>query len=97
MILLLITYDVNTQTEAGKRRLRHVARLLENRGQRVQFSVFECPLDPAQIVELRAALEATIDQEKDSLRYYYLGANWERRVVHVGAKASYNPQGPLIV
>lgn len=97
MVLLLITYDVSTADDAGKKRLRRVARLLENRGQRVQNSVFECWLDPAQYTELRAAIESAIDPDRDSVRYYHLGANWKRRVDHVGAKPSYDPQGPLII
>jgi CRISPR-associated protein Cas2 len=97
MTLILITYDVNTGTAAGRKRLRRVAKLLENRGQRVQNSVFECLLDPAQLSELRASLEGVIDKNTDSLRYYFLGENWKRRVDHVGAKATYDPQGPLIL
>ncbi|MDX2176508.1 MAG: CRISPR-associated endonuclease Cas2 [Candidatus Sumerlaeia bacterium] len=96
-MMVLITYDVNTETKAGQKRLRHVAKLLENRGQRVQNSVFECLLDPAQFTELRGNLESAIDKERDSLRYYYLGANWHRRVEHIGAKPTYDPQGPLIL
>lgn len=96
-MMVLITYDVETQTDAGKRRLRQVAKLCENRGQRVQFSVFECLLEPALWVELRAKLRAAIDPATDSLRFYLLGANWERRVEHFGAKPSYNPAGPLIL
>ncbi|HNM46177.1 MAG TPA: CRISPR-associated endonuclease Cas2 [Candidatus Sumerlaeota bacterium] len=97
MTLLLITYDVNTETPEGKKRLRHVAKACENRGQRVQNSVFECLLDPAQIVQLRAELENIINPQTDSLRFYFLGSNWKRHVDHVGAKPSYDPQGTLIV
>lgn len=97
MTLVLITYDVNTQTKAGEGRLRRVAKICENHGQRVQNSVFECLVDPAQLAALRAQLESTIDSERDSLRYYFLGTNWKRRVEHVGAKPSYDPQGPLVL
>ena len=96
-MMVLITYDVQTQTEAGRRRLRHVAKLCENYGQRVQFSVFECLLDPSLWVLLRAKLLAAIDPATDSLRFYFLGAEWKRRVEHVGAKAGYDPEGPLIL
>lgn len=94
---VLITYDVATSTESGPRRLRQVAKACLDYGQRVQNSVFECKLEPAQLVALRARLEKIIDPQYDSLRYYHLGNNWERRVDHVGAKASYNIDGPLIV
>lgn len=96
-MLVLVTYDVNTETKAGQKRLRQVAKICENHGQRVQFSVFECLVDPAQWTELRRQLVEVIDQEKDSLRFYFLGKNWQRRVEQVGAKKSYDPQGPLIV
>jgi CRISPR-associated protein Cas2 len=96
-MMVLVTYDVETQTDAGKRRLRQVAKLCQNYGQRVQFSVFECLLEPALWVELRAKLLATIDPSKDSLRFYFLGANWQGRVEHTGAKPGYNPEGPLIL
>jgi CRISPR-associated protein Cas2 len=95
--MVLITYDVNTTTSEGRRRLRKVARHCLNYGQRVQFSVFECVVDPAQFRKLRNLLESTIDPETDSLRYYQLGANWRRRVVHVGAKPTYDPEGTLIL
>ncbi len=96
-MLVLVTYDVNTETPEGRKRLRHVAKLCENRGQRVQKSVFECLVDPAQWAELRHRLIAKIDEEKDSLRFYFLGSNWKPRIEHVGAKAAYDPEGPLIV
>ena len=94
---LLITYDVATTTSAGRRRLRHTAKACEDFGQRVQNSVFECKVDPAQFVQLKARLLDIIDQESDSLRFYNLGAEWDRRVEHHGAKPSLNPDGPLIV
>lgn len=96
-MLVLVTYDVNTETAAGRKRLRRVARACENFGQRVQFSVFECLVDPGQWSALRFRLIEEIDQELDSLRFYFLGSNWKRRVEHVGAKPAYDPEGPLIV
>lgn len=96
-MMVLVTYDVNTETDGGKRRLRKVAKQCEDYGQRVQNSVFECLVDPVQFAQLRKRLEAIIDIEKDSLRYYFLGANWKRRVEHVGAKSTYDPEGVLMV
>jgi CRISPR-associated protein Cas2 len=95
-MMVLITYDVNTQTNAGKKRLRKVAKQCENYGQRVQNSVFECVIDPARLKHLQALLEKLIDPEKDSLRYYYLGDKWQTRVRHVGAKPSLDLEGTLI-
>jgi CRISPR-associated protein Cas2 len=95
--MVLVTYDVNTETSEGKRRLRHVAKQCVNFGQRVQHSVFECLVDPVQLAELREKLERIIDHDKDSLRFYNLGDNWHRRVDHVGAKPTYDPQGPMVV
>lgn len=97
LMLVLVTYDVNVQTKEGQRRLRRVAKLCKNNGQRVQNSVFECLVDPAMWTMLRANLEAEVDPDTDSLRYYFLGKNWKRRVEHFGAKQSYDPEGPLIV
>lgn len=96
-MMVLITYDVNTETKEGKKRLRYVAKNCVNYGQRVQHSVFECLLDPVQLCELRGKLESIIDRDKDSLRFYNLGDNWHRRVDHVGAKPSYDPEGPMVV
>ncbi len=96
-MMVLVTYDVNTETPTAQKRLRRVAKICENRGQRVQNSVFECLVDPAQWTELRQKLIDTIDQGKDNLRFYFLGSNWKRRVEHCGAKPGYDPQGPLIV
>ena len=93
--MVLITYDVNTETPEGRKRLRLVAKECENVGQRVQKSVFECLVDPAQFVALKNRLEKIINKEQDSLRYYRLGANWQRRVEHGGANPSYNPEGFL--
>ena len=94
---MLITYDVATGDAAGRRRLRRVARLCQDYGQRVQYSVFECQIDPAQWARLRARLVNEIDEQEDSLRFYRLGANWRSRIEHAGAKASYDPDGPLVL
>jgi CRISPR-associated protein Cas2 len=96
-MLVLVTYDVNTENAAGRKRLRQVAKQCQNYGQRVQDSVFECILDPALLKQLQAKLEKIIDIEKDSLRYYYLGDEAHARVEHVGAKKSLDMGGPLIV
>ena len=93
---MLVTYDVNTETPAGRRRLRRVARACLDFGQRVQQSVFECEVDPAQWTALRARLLAEIDAAKDSLRFYRLGADGRRRVEHVGAKPALDLDGPLL-
>jgi len=94
---ILVTYDVSTVSDGGKRRLRQAAKVCLDYGQRVQNSVFECQLDPAQLVEMRSRLLAIIDTDKDSLRIYMLGKEWNRRVEHHGAKEGFNPQGPLVV
>jgi CRISPR-associated protein Cas2 len=96
-MMVLITYDVNTETAEGKRRLHKVAKQCQNYGQRVQNSVFECIIDPALFKQLQAKLEKIIDPEKDSLRYYYLGNEWRNRVEHVGAKPGIDLEGSLIV
>ncbi len=95
-MLMLVTYDVNTEDTAGRRRLRRVARACLDWGQRVQYSVFECEVDPAQWVALRARLVAEIDPATDSLRFYGLGADGARRVEHVGAKPKMDLDGPLV-
>lgn len=96
-MLVLITYDVSTTTDGGKKRLRRVAKQCVNFGQRVQNSVFECNVDPGQFAELKHRLEAIIDEDEDSLRYYFLGSNWKRKVEHVGAKPGYDSEGVLMV
>ncbi|MDH4120524.1 MAG: CRISPR-associated endonuclease Cas2 [Deltaproteobacteria bacterium] len=96
-MMVLVTYDVRTDSPAGQKRLRHVAKTCEDSGQRVQFSVFECLVDPAQWTMLRAKLIETIDPDEDSLRFYFLGANWKNRVEHVGAKPGYDPEGTIIL
>jgi CRISPR-associated protein Cas2 len=96
-VFVLVTYDVAVTAEGGVRRLRRVARACKDWGQRVQFSVFECIVDPAQWTMLKNRLMEEMDQEKDSMRFYFLGSNWERRVEHVGANKPLDQQGPLVV
>ncbi len=96
-MLVLITYDVNTETVAGRKRLRQVAKQCVNYGQRVQNSVFECVLDSTKCREVQHKLEQIIDNDKDSLRFYYLGNNYKSKVVHIGAKESFDVEGTLIV
>ena len=93
---MLVAYDVNTESVAGRRRLRRVARTCLDFGQRVQHSVFECEVDPAQWTALRARLVGEIDPTTDSLRFYRLGADGRRRVEHVGAKPAADLDGPLL-
>jgi len=95
--MVLVSYDVRTSEPGGAKRLRRVAKVSRNHGQRVQFSVFECIVDPAQWVKLRQALINEIDPEADSLRFYFLGANWRNRVEHIGAKVTVDQEGPLII
>jgi CRISPR-associated protein Cas2 len=95
-MMVLVSYDV-AQDENGSRRLRKVAKTCQNFGQRVQYSVFECLVDPGQWAALKSQLEKQIEPKYDSLRFYYLGANWQRRVEHIGAKPSINPEGTMIV
>jgi CRISPR-associated protein Cas2 len=94
---LLVTYDVNTTTREGRRRLRRTAKICLDYGQRVQNSVFECKVEPAQFLELKAKLLEVVNLSTDSLRFYNLGAEWGRRVEHLGVKPSMNPDAPLIV
>lgn len=96
-MLVVVSYDVNTTDRAGRRRLRRIARLCLDRGQRVQLSVFECEVDPAEWVALRARLIEEMDPEKDSLRFYFLGAEGKRRIEHVGAKEPLDLEGPLVL
>ena len=95
-MFVIVSYDVSTE-DGGQRRLRRVARACQDYGQRVQYSIFECMVDPAQWTFLRERLVSEIDPEKDSLRFYYLGSNWKRRVEHVGVRKSPDQDGPLIV
>lgn len=96
-MLVLITYDVNTETAAGKTRLRKVAKQCLNYGKRVQNSVFECILDYGKCREVKDILEKIIDKEKDSLRFYYLGNNYKNKVEHIGAKATFFVEDSLII
>lgn len=96
-MMVLVTYDVNTEDASGRRRLRRVARACQDNGQRVQKSVFECLVDPGQWTLLEDRLRGIINPETDSLRFYFLGSNWHGRVEHVGAKPGYDPEGPLII
>lgn len=95
-MLMLVTYDVKTDASGGRRRLRRVARACLDYGQRVQNSVFECEVSPAQWVALRERLIREIDMDHDSLRFYRLGAEGQKRIEHVGAKPSIDLQGPLL-
>ena len=96
-MLVLITYDVNTETASGKKRLRKVARQCENYGRRVQNSVFECILDQAQSVMLKQILSDIIDENVDSLRFYYLGNKYQTKVEHVGIERGIAVDQPLIL
>jgi CRISPR-associated protein Cas2 len=96
-MMVLITYDVSTETKEGQRRLRQVAKQCVNYGQRVQNSVFECSLDAAQLVMLQSKLCDLIDNSKDSLRFYLLGNHYENKIQHFGVKAGYDPNDTLIV
>lgn len=96
-MLVLITYDVCTDTAAGKTRLRKVAKQCVNYGQRVQNSVFECILDAAQCRKVQHILEEIIDPQTDSLRFYYLGNHYKSKVEHIGAKPAYEAEGILMV
>ena len=96
-MMVLITYDVNTEDSPGKKRLRQIAKQCVNYGQRVQNSVFECKLDAAQCRSLQAKLCAIIDEEKDSLRFYYLGNQYNRKIEHFGSKKAYDPEEVMII
>jgi CRISPR-associated protein Cas2 len=96
-MFVLVSYDVATSDEGGAKRLRRVAKTCKNYGQRVQYSVFECIVDPAQWAVFRQHLIDEIEPEYDSLRFYFLGANWRNRVEHIGAKPSIDQEGPLIL
>lgn len=96
-MLVLITYDVRTDSEAGQKRLRRVAKVCQDYGQRVQKSVFECLVDPEQWVRLKSRLLKEVNLDEDSLRFYFLGKNWKIRVEHVGVQIAYDPEGPLVV
>lgn len=95
-MMVLVSYDVSTIDAAGRRRLRNIAKACRDCGQRVQFSVFEVEVDPAQWTALKQRLAGLMDEERDSLRFYFLGSNWQRRVEHIGAKVAVDLNGPLI-
>jgi CRISPR-associated protein Cas2 len=97
LMLVVVTYDVSTEDTSGRRRLRRIAKACQNRGQRVQFSVFECDVDPAQWALLRAELIGLVDPDKDSLRFYFLGSGKRLKVEHVGAKPILDLDGPLVL
>lgn len=96
-MMVLVSYDVSTIDAKGKSRLRKVAKECVNYGQRVQNSVFEIDADYATVLKVKDKLLKLIDPKQDSLRFYYLGNNWERRIEHFGAKETYNPEGVLII
>lgn len=96
-MLVLITYDVNTEDAAGRKRLRRISKECVNFGQRVQNSVYECMLDAAQCRALQAKLCAIMDEKKDSLRFYYLGNKYENKIEHFGSKQTYLPDDPMII
>ena len=96
-MMVLISYDVKTSDAGGKKRLRKVAKECQNHAQRVQNSVFEADLDYSTFLKLKSRLIKLIDEENDSLRFYYLGNNWERRIEHIGSKPTYNPEGVIIL
>lgn len=95
-MFVLITYDVNTEDAAGRKRLRQVARACRNVGQRVQNSVFECQMDAAQLRITEATLEGIMDKGKDSLRFYILGSDYKNKIKHIGAKPSFDVTEALI-
>ena len=95
--MVLVSYDVSTSSAGGAKRLRRIAKVCKDYGQRVQFSVFECIVDPAQWALMRNKLIKIMDEKHDSLRFYFLGANWKPRVEHIGAKEAIDIEGPLIV
>lgn len=95
-MMVLITYDVNTESPEGKKRLRQVAKVCQNYGQRVQHSVFECVIDGMLLRKIQQQLDAIIDKEHDSIRYYFLGNNWKYKVEHIGVNHSFDIEGSLI-
>ena len=96
-MLILITYDVDTKDADGRSRLRRVAKACVDYGQRVQNSVFECLLSPKDYLKLKLRIEAIANPQKDSVRYYRLGAEYKSKIEHFGAKPGYDPEGPLIL
>ena len=96
-MMVLVTYDVETMSPTGEKRHRKVAKQCVNYGQRVQNSVFECIVDPAQFAELKYRLTEIIDKEKDSIRFYFLGSNWGGKIETIGVITSFNPESELII
>jgi CRISPR-associated protein Cas2 len=96
-MMVLVSYDVATTDKKGATRLRKVAKVCKDYGQRVQNSVFEVDVDYGTFLKVKEKLLNLIDKEHDSLRFYYLGNNWQRRVEHFGAKETYNPEGVIII
>jgi len=96
-MFVLVSYDVKTSEQGGARRLRRVAKVCKDYGQRVQYSVFECIVDPAQWTMMRQKLIDEIKEDSDSLRFYFLGSNWKHKVEHIGAKKAVDQEGPLII
>lgn len=96
-MLVAVSYDINTEDAAGRRRLRRIAKACQDYGQRVQFSIFECEVSPARWVELRARLLAILDPKVDSLRFYNLGADGQRRIEHVGTRPPLDLDAPLLL
>ncbi|MCD7867106.1 MAG: CRISPR-associated endonuclease Cas2 [Clostridiales bacterium] len=96
-MLVLVTYDVNTEDQKGKTRLRKVAKTCVNYGQRVQNSVFECVVDLGQCKILKAELLEIMDKDKDSIRFYYLGKNYGNKIEHFGTKKTFQQEGVLIL
>lgn len=95
--MILVCYDVSTASKEGARRLRRVAKICLNHGQRVQNSVFECSITPAMFVTLKKQLKEVIDCDEDNIRFYLLGKNWERRVETIGVNNVYNPDTDLLI
>ncbi len=96
-MMVLVSYDVSFEDPDGKHRLRKIAKVCENYGQRVQYSVFECVVDPGQWTAFRHHLLQVFDEEKDSLRFYFLGKNWQRRVEHHGVGVGYDPKNDVLI
>lgn len=96
-MMVLVSYDVGTTSIGGPRRLRRIAKVCQNYGQRVQFSVFELEVDPARWVSIKQQLRDLIDPEVDSLRFYFLGSKWQDKVEHIGAKPALDLHGPLVL
>jgi CRISPR-associated protein Cas2 len=96
-MMILVSYDVKVSSNKGEQRLRKIAKELTDHGQRVQFSVFECIVDPAQWITLKNRLKEIMNEETDSLRFYYLGKNWQRKIEHFGAKEPRDITEPIII